>query len=249
MWKSGIHATCMDHVLVLKDVLLVPKLGMMLVSIPTVTTSVLTVVFTRDLVMFESNRITVAWRKQREQEYEMELIVHESLILITKMESWHLQLGHLSHDKLLELGKFYPKKKFVAYRPCEACLIEKHKRSSFQTLDAKRMLKSCVAGDICGLFSEATLNGEQYMLVLMDCESKYVKITLAVPRSVQLICKSIKDFVKHIETASRRREEKFLLDNAREFQSRILLEPLGKMNIEKISTVPYCLQPNRMVKV
>jgi hypothetical protein len=45
----------MDHDLVLKDGLLVPKLGMMLVSMPAVTNSRLTVVFTRNLVMFTSN--------------------------------------------------------------------------------------------------------------------------------------------------------------------------------------------------
>jgi hypothetical protein len=73
-------------------------------------------------------------------------------------------------------------------------------------LDADRMLKSCVARDICGRFSEATLNGEPYMLGLMDCQSKYGKISLLVTRSVQLI---VKDFVKHIETASGRPVKKF----------------------------------------
>jgi hypothetical protein len=87
--------TGMDHNLVLKDVLLVLKLGMMQVFIPAVTNSGLTVVFTHDLVMFDSNQITVARGKQRGQAHEMELIVGESLCLISKTESWHLGLGHL----------------------------------------------------------------------------------------------------------------------------------------------------------
>jgi hypothetical protein len=115
--------TAMDHDLVLKEVLLFPKLGMMLVFIPAVTNSGLTVIFTRDLVMFDSNPITAAQGKRRGQAYKMELIVCESLCLITKMESWHLWLGHLSDGKQLELEKFYPEKKFVAYGPCQACLM------------------------------------------------------------------------------------------------------------------------------
>jgi hypothetical protein len=79
------------------------------------------------------------------------------------------------------------------------------------------MLKSCVAGDICGLFSEATLNEKRYMLVLMDCKSKTEKVSVLVTRSVQLIVKNVKDFVKHIESASLRPVEKFLTDNAMEF--------------------------------
>jgi hypothetical protein len=84
------------------------------------------------------------------------------------------------------------------------------------------------------------------MLVLMDCKSKYEKVSLLVTKSVKSIVKNVKDFVKHIETASGRRVEKFLLDNAREFQSTILVEALGEMNVEIISIVPYCPQSNGM---
>jgi hypothetical protein len=128
----------------------------------------------------------------------MEQIVCESLCLITKMESWHLRLDHLSDGKLLELEKCYPEKKFGAYRLCEACLVGKHKRSAFRMLDANRMLKSYVAGDNSGLFFEATLNGKQHMLVLMDCKSKHGKLSLMVTRSVQSILNNVKEFVKHI---------------------------------------------------
>jgi hypothetical protein len=110
------------------------------------------VLFVPKLVLSDSNRITVSRGKQRGQVYEMELIVFESLCLITKMELWHLRLDHLSDGKLLELGKCNPEKKYVAYGLCEACLVGKHKRSAFRTLDAKRMVKSCEAGDICGSF-------------------------------------------------------------------------------------------------
>jgi hypothetical protein len=75
------------------------------------------VVFTRDLVVFDCNRITVARGNQRRQVYEMKLIVRESLSLITKMELWQKLLSHLSDGKLIKPGKFHPKKKFVAYRP------------------------------------------------------------------------------------------------------------------------------------
>jgi hypothetical protein len=56
-----------DHDLVLKDVLSAPKLGMVLVSIPAVANSGLTVLFKPDLVMFDSNRNTEARGKQRGQ--------------------------------------------------------------------------------------------------------------------------------------------------------------------------------------
>jgi hypothetical protein len=123
--------TGMDHDSVLKDVLLVPKIGMMLVSIPAVTNSGLRVILKRDLVMFNSNRTAAAQGKRRGQVCEMELIVSESLFLITKIESWHLRLGHLLDSKLLESGKFYPKKKLVACGPCQACLVGKYKKSLF----------------------------------------------------------------------------------------------------------------------
>jgi hypothetical protein len=71
--------TGMDHDLVPKVVLLVPKLGSMLVSILNVPNSGLRMNFMRDQVMFDSNQITVAWGKQRGQKYELELIVRESL--------------------------------------------------------------------------------------------------------------------------------------------------------------------------
>jgi hypothetical protein len=134
--------------------------------------------------------------------YEIDLIVCESLCLDTKKETRHLQLGHLPDGYQLELGKFHFEKKLVAYGLCEACLIGKDKRSVSKRLYATRMLKSCVAGDICGPFKKAVFNGEQYMLVLMDCKSKYEIISWLVTRRVQLIVKNVKDLIKPIKTAS-----------------------------------------------
>jgi GAG-pre-integrase domain len=128
----------MEHDLILRDVLVVPKLEMMLVSMPTATNSSIVVTFERDVVFFAACGTTIAMGRRRGRVYEMELILYDESCMVARMESWHLRLGHPSDNKLMELWKFYPDKKFSPYGQCEACMVGKHRRNAFASLKNMR---------------------------------------------------------------------------------------------------------------
>nr|GEX03819.1 hypothetical protein [Tanacetum cinerariifolium] len=93
---------------------------------------------------------------------------------------WHRRLSHLNFDTINLLSKNdivvgLPKLKFVKDQLCSSCELGKAKRKSFQsktTPSSKRRLQ-LIHMDLCGPIRVASINGNKYVLVIVDDYSRY----------------------------------------------------------------------------
>nr|GFC84884.1 retrovirus-related Pol polyprotein from transposon TNT 1-94 [Tanacetum cinerariifolium] len=93
---------------------------------------------------------------------------------------WHRRLSHLNFDTINLLSKNdivvgLPKLKFVKDHLCSSCELGKAKRKSFHTKltpSSKRRLQ-LLHMDLCGPMRVASINGERYVLVIVDDYSRY----------------------------------------------------------------------------
>nr|GEW18480.1 retrovirus-related Pol polyprotein from transposon TNT 1-94 [Tanacetum cinerariifolium] len=93
---------------------------------------------------------------------------------------WHHRLSHLNFDTINLLSKNdivvgLPKLKFVKDHLCSSCELGKAKQKSFHTKitpSSKRRLQ-LLHMDLCGPMRVASINGERYVLVIIDDYSRY----------------------------------------------------------------------------
>nr|GEX27862.1 hypothetical protein [Tanacetum cinerariifolium] len=93
---------------------------------------------------------------------------------------WHRYLSHLNFDTINLLSKNdimvgLPKLKFVKDHLCSSCELGKAKQNSFHTKitpSSKRRLQ-LLHIDLCGPMRVASINGKQYVLVIVDDYSRY----------------------------------------------------------------------------
>ncbi|GKA63641.1 retrovirus-related pol polyprotein from transposon TNT 1-94 [Tanacetum coccineum] len=93
---------------------------------------------------------------------------------------WHRRLSHLNFDTINLLSKNeivngLPKLKFVKDQLCPSCELSKSKRSLFKTKTApssKRRL-NLLHMDLCGPLQIESINGNKYILVIVDDYSRY----------------------------------------------------------------------------
>jgi GAG-pre-integrase domain len=170
--------------LVLNKVPLVPLLKCMLLSVPAITKSGIEVTFTKDMVEFKQGTESVAKGKRRGRIYKLALNNYGTTCLLSETKEWHLKLGHPSPEKMSRLQTIYPGKNLkikLDYR-CEACMKGKFRRQPFKLIAREKEKLNCVAFDICGTFAEIGQDGSRYMLVMVECQSRYAKISLSETR-------------------------------------------------------------------
>nr|GEW04810.1 retrovirus-related Pol polyprotein from transposon TNT 1-94 [Tanacetum cinerariifolium] len=93
---------------------------------------------------------------------------------------WHHRLSHLNFDTINLLSKNdivtgLPKLKFIKDHLCSSCELGKAKRKSFQTKttpSSKRRLQ-LLHMDLCGPMWVESINGNKYVLVIVDDYSRY----------------------------------------------------------------------------
>ncbi|GJS50343.1 retrovirus-related pol polyprotein from transposon TNT 1-94 [Tanacetum coccineum] len=93
---------------------------------------------------------------------------------------WHHRLSHLNFDTINLLSKNnivngLPKLKFVKDHLCSSCELGKAKRKSFHTKttpSSKRRLQ-LLHMDLCGPMRVESINGNKYVLVIVDDHSQY----------------------------------------------------------------------------
>ncbi|GKB32358.1 retrovirus-related pol polyprotein from transposon TNT 1-94 [Tanacetum coccineum] len=97
-----------------------------------------------------------------------------------KEKLWHRRLSHLNFDTINLLLKNnivtgLPKLKFVKDHLCSSCELGKAKRKSFYTKttpSSKRRLQ-LLHMDLCGPMQVESINGNKYVLVIVDDYSRY----------------------------------------------------------------------------
>ncbi|GJU75235.1 retrovirus-related pol polyprotein from transposon TNT 1-94, partial [Tanacetum coccineum] len=93
---------------------------------------------------------------------------------------WHRHLSHLNFDTINLISKYdivtgLPKLKFLKDHLCSSCELGKAKRKSFHTKttpSSKRRLQ-ILHMDLCGLMRVESINGNKYVLVIVDDYSRY----------------------------------------------------------------------------
>ncbi|GJW19892.1 retrovirus-related pol polyprotein from transposon TNT 1-94 [Tanacetum coccineum] len=93
---------------------------------------------------------------------------------------WHRRLSHLNFDYINLLSKKdvvigLLKLKYIKDQLCSSCKVSKEKRNSFKTKavpSSKGRLNSLYM-DLCGPMRVASINGKEYILVIVDDYSRY----------------------------------------------------------------------------
>nr|GEV26901.1 hypothetical protein [Tanacetum cinerariifolium] len=93
---------------------------------------------------------------------------------------WHQRLSHLNFDYINLLSKKdvvigLPKLKYVKDQLCSSCKLSKAKRSSFKSkvVSSSKGRLNLLYMDLCGPMRVASINGEKYILVIIDDYSRY----------------------------------------------------------------------------
>nr|GEZ00335.1 hypothetical protein [Tanacetum cinerariifolium] len=93
---------------------------------------------------------------------------------------WHRRLSHLNFDYINLLSKKdfmigLPKLKFVKDQLCSSCKLSKAKRSSFKSkaVPSSKGRLNLIHMDLCGPMRVASINGKNYILVIIDDYLKY----------------------------------------------------------------------------
>jgi GAG-pre-integrase domain len=136
---------------------------------------------------------------------------------LSKTEEWHLKLGHPSPEKMSRLQTIYPGKnlKIKSDYRCKACMKGKSQRQPFKSIARVKEKLNCVVVDICSPFAEKGLDRSRYMLVMVECFSRYVKIALLETRKATKIVRELMPFITILENATGETVKSVLSDNAK----------------------------------
>ncbi|GJY84958.1 retrovirus-related pol polyprotein from transposon TNT 1-94 [Tanacetum coccineum] len=117
---------------------------------------------------------------------------------------WHRRLSHLNFDYITLLSKKdivtgLPKLKYVKDQLCSSCEMSKAKISSFKLKDvpSSKGRLNLLHMDLCGPMRVASINGKNYILVIVDDYSRY-SWTLFL-RSKDETPEVLKDFLTMIQ--------------------------------------------------
>nr|GEZ54008.1 retrovirus-related Pol polyprotein from transposon TNT 1-94 [Tanacetum cinerariifolium] len=121
----------------------------------------------------------------------------------TKSWLWHQRLSHLKFDTINNLAKNdlvsgLPKFKYHKEHLCPSCEQEKSKKASHppKPVPNSRQRLHLLHMDLCGPMRIASINGKQYVLVIMDDYSRYTWVRFL--RSKDEAPEVIKTFLKRI---------------------------------------------------
>nr|GEX11382.1 hypothetical protein [Tanacetum cinerariifolium] len=99
---------------------------------------------------------------------------------LTQAWLWQRRLSHLNFDYINLLSKRdivigLPKLKFVKDQLCSSCEVSKVKRSSFKSkaVPSSKGRLNLLNMDLCGPMRVASINGNKYILVIVDDYSRY----------------------------------------------------------------------------
>ncbi|KAG7189395.1 hypothetical protein KM043_018522 [Ampulex compressa] len=125
---------------------------------------------------------------------------NEALVLSTDLRTWHERLGHINTETLKNVLTSEPikgvkltnKKDFF----CEACQYGKAHKLTYNT-SACANEKHWTPGElahtnVCGPFSETSIEGARYYLLFIDEATDYRKVYLIRHKSD--VCEKLKEF-------------------------------------------------------
>ncbi|GJY15449.1 retrovirus-related pol polyprotein from transposon TNT 1-94 [Tanacetum coccineum] len=154
----------------------------------------------------------------------------------TKSWLWHRRLFHLNFEAINHLARRglvrgLPKLKFEKDHLCSACALGKsrkkpHKPKSEDTNQEKLYLLHM---DLCGPMRVASVNGNKYILVIVDDYSRFTWVKCL--RSKDEAAAFIINFLKMIQVRLKETIRRIITDNGTEFVNQTLREYYEKVGI------------------
>nr|GFC01410.1 retrovirus-related Pol polyprotein from transposon TNT 1-94 [Tanacetum cinerariifolium] len=158
----------------------------------------------------------------------------------TKSWLWHQRLSHLNFDTINDLAKNdlvsgLPKFKYHKENLCSSCEQGKSKRASHPpkpVLNSRRMLH-LLHMDLCGPIRIASINGNWYVLVIVDDYSRYTWVHFLISKDEAP--EVIKTFLKRITVLLQiyNRQTKKITETMN-----VLFDELSAMAFEQRSSKP-----------
>jgi transposase InsO family protein len=165
---------------------------------------------------------------------------------------WHARYGHVNFDALRrmvrdELVRGMPLLNQVD-QLCDACLVGKHRRTSFPQRALSRTTKvlELLHGDLCGPISPPTPSGNRYFLLLVDDYSRYMWIALLPTKDGAAAA------IKRIQVATERKTGERIralrTDKGGEFLVKDFEKYCAELGVRRELTVPYSPPQNGVVE-
>nr|GEV97247.1 retrotransposon protein, putative, Ty1-copia subclass [Tanacetum cinerariifolium] len=154
----------------------------------------------------------------------------------TKSWLWHQRLSHLNFDTINDLARNelvagLPKFKYHKEHLCPSCEQGKRKRASHppKPVPNSRQRLHLLHMDLCGPMRIASINGKQYVLVIVDDYSRYTWVHFL--RSKDEAPAVIKTFLKRITVLLQSPVIIIRTDNSTEFKNQVLKEYFDTIGI------------------
>nr|GEV45149.1 hypothetical protein [Tanacetum cinerariifolium] len=171
----------------------------------------------------------------------------------TKSRLWHHHLNHLNFGTLNDLAKKdlvrgLPRLKFEKHHFCFACQLRKSKKhthlpkaenTNFEVLNTFRM-------DLCGPMRMQTINGNKYILVIVDDYTRFTWVTFL--RSKYETPEVVIKFLKQLQVGLNKTVIFIHTDNGTEFVNHDLTHYYESVSIFHQKSVPRTPQQNGVVE-
>nr|GEU50257.1 putative ribonuclease H-like domain-containing protein [Tanacetum cinerariifolium] len=171
----------------------------------------------------------------------------------TKSWLWNQQLSHLNFDTINDLARNnlvsgLPKFKYHKEHLCPSCEQGKSKRSSHppKPVPNSRQRLHLLHMDLCGPMRIASINGKQYVLVIVDDYSRYTCVHFL--RFKYETPEVIKTFLKRITVLLQSSVITIRTDNITEFKNQVLKEYFDSVDISHQVSSIRTPQQNRVVE-
>nr|GEX05372.1 hypothetical protein [Tanacetum cinerariifolium] len=166
---------------------------------------------------------------------------------------WHQRLSHLNFDTINDLAKNdlvsgLPMFKYAKEHLCPSCEQGKSKRASHlpkPVLNSKQRLH-LLHMDLCGPMQVASINGKQYVLVIIDDYSRYTWVHFLITKDETP--EVIKNFLKKIYVRLQAHVIIFHTDNGTEFKNYVLEEYFDSVCITHETFTTKTPQQNEVVE-
>ncbi|GJR71545.1 retrovirus-related pol polyprotein from transposon TNT 1-94 [Tanacetum coccineum] len=171
----------------------------------------------------------------------------------TKSWLWHRRLSHLNFGAINHLARHglvrgLPKLKFEKDHLCSACAMGKSKKKphkpKFEDTNQEKLYLLHI--DLCGPMRVASVNGQKYILVIVDDYSRFtwVKFLRSKDEAPDFIIK----FLKMIQVQLKVPVRLIKTDNGTEFVNQTLREYYEKVGISHETYVARSTQQNGVVE-
>ncbi|GJZ15756.1 putative ribonuclease H-like domain-containing protein [Tanacetum coccineum] len=160
----------------------------------------------------------------------------------------HLNFGEINHLARHGLVRGLPKLKFEKDHLCSACAMGKSKKKphKLKSEDTNQEKLYLLHMDLCGTMRVASVNGKNYILVIVDDYSRFtwVKCLRSKDEALDFIIK----FLKMIQVRLKVPVRRIRTDNGTEFVNQTLREYYEKVSISHETYVARSPQQNGIVE-